>query len=322
MRDTIGWGILGTGGISRRFAADLVHAPGARVVAVASRERARAQALAAELGAPRAHVEVESLAADPAVDVVYVGTPHVRHTPDALACLRAGKAVLCEKPLTPGLVTTEQLLAEAHARGVFLMEALWTRFFPATLALLDQLEAGAVGEPTVLTADFGFRGDPASEPRLFDPAYAGGALLDVGVYPLWLATLLLGPAARVSAAAVRGPSGVDERTGVVLVHDGGGLSVLSAAISADTASAAVLEGHGGRVRLDSPWWRPRGFVVEPREGAPIHHRLEHLGEGYAHEAIEVMRCLRAGLTESPGMSWADSRALAALVEQVRAALAS
>lgn len=311
MRDRIGWGILGTGGISARFAADLVHAPGAHVAAVASRSLPRAEAFRASLGADRAHLEVEALAADPAVDVVYVGTPHVRHAADTLACLAAGKAVLCEKPLTTSLADAARVIEAARGKGVFLMEALWTRFFPAMERLLEA--AGSeLGAPAMLQADFGFTGDRASEPRLFDPAYAGGALLDVGVYPIWLALALLGPPEQVSGSKVMGPSGVEERAGITMVHAGGALSVLSCAITADTGSEAVLYGERGAARLDAPWWRPAGLTVAGRRiDAP------HLGVGYAHEAIEVMRCLRAGLTESPGMPHAMSLEILRVVERLR-----
>ncbi len=319
MRDRIGWGILGTGGISARFTADLIHAPGAHVAAVASRSLDRAEAFRAAVGAGRAHVEVEALAADPAVDVVYVGTPHVRHAADTLACLAAGKAVLCEKPLTPSLADAARVVEAARARGVFLMEAMWTRFFPAIERLLDPATRAELGAPTILHADFGFTGDRVAEPRLFDPAYAGGALLDVGVYPIWLALALLGPPETVSGACVRGPTGVEERAGVTMTHASGALSVLSCAITADTGSEAVLYGERGAARLDAPWWRPTGLTLSGSGDGAVKRHIDapHLGVGYAHEAIEVMRCLRAGLTESPAMPHAMSLEILRVVEALR-----
>lgn len=303
-----GWGILGTGGISTRFAADLAHVPGARVVAVGSRERARASQFAARWGAARAHVEVEALAADPAVDVVYVGTPNARHAADVRACIAAGKAVLSEKPLTPTLAETTALVEAARARGVFLMEGLWTRFFPAMERVFEALPS--LGEPRMLHADFGFAGDRASEPRLFDAAEAGGALLDVGVYPIWLALALLGPAAQISAARVMGPGGVDERTGLAIAHASGAVSALSCAITADTGGEAALFTERGVVRFDAPWWRPAAVSI-----AGERVEIPPLGDGFAHEAIEVMRCLDAGLLESPRLPHAMSCAIAAVVDE-------
>jgi len=284
-----GWGILGTGDISASFVEGLAHAPGAGVAAVASRDAGRAEAFRVRSGALRAHVEVEALANDPDVDIVYIGTPHVRHASDALTCIEAGKSVLVEKPMATSAADAAAIFSRAQARGVLVMEAMWTRFFPA----MDQIFEIAK-DVELLQADFGFSGDRSSEPRLFDPAYAGGAILDVGVYPLWLAIGLLGPPIKLAAAGHIGPTGVDERAGMTLTHASGALSVISCAITADTASEATIYGPMGTIRIDMPWWRPSRYRI----GAKT-FEAPYLGNGYAHEAIEMMRCLSAGERESP-----------------------
>ena len=190
--ETIHWGILGPGSISHQFATGLQSVPAAKLLAVGSRFQEKADAFADKFGAPKRHGSYEALAADPDVHVIYIATPHPQHKDAALLCLEHGKAVLCEKPFTVNAKEAEEVIASARAKDLFVMEAMWSRFFPAMAHVRKLIADGAIGEARMLQADFGFRAGVNPESRLFNLAYAGGGLLDVGVYPISLASMLFG----------------------------------------------------------------------------------------------------------------------------------
>jgi predicted dehydrogenase len=313
----IRWGIAATGGIADTFARGLATLEDARLVAVASRTAERADAFGDRHGVDRRHASYEALAADPDVDVVYVASPHARHEPDTLAFLEAGKPVLCEKPLALSRRQAERMVAAARSRGLFLMEALWSRFLPAYAVLRDLLAAGRIGTPLVVEADFGFRREVDPAHRLFDRALGGGALLDLGIYPVQLASLVLGPPDRVVAQAHLGVTGVDERTAAVLHHPGGELAVVKAAIATGLSCTGRVSGTDGWIDLPAFMHCPDHLVVG---GAGGTERIDApwAPEGLSHEAAEVQRCLRAGETESPLMPLDESLALAGTLDAVRA----
>lgn len=320
--DTIRWGLLGTGSICKALAEALAEVPDARLAAVASRDAARAAGFAAAQGQRhpqvRAHGSYRALVEDPEVDVVYVGTPHPDHAASAALGLQAGKAVLCEKPFTLNRPQAERLVALARARRVFLMEAMWTRFVPAVAEAKRLVEAGAVGEPLSVQADFGF--DCAALPethRVLDPALGGGALLDVGIYPLSLASFLLGPIASVQAQAEIGRTGVDVHTAFQLRHANGALSQGLCSLRCTTPWRAVVLGSGGRIELEPPFFHSERLTLVRHGQAPEAMPLPHVGNGYAHQVQEVHRCLRAGLLESPAMPLDESRALMGWLDEVR-----
>ncbi|MDQ1255520.1 MAG: hypothetical protein QG656_112, partial [Candidatus Hydrogenedentes bacterium] len=192
MTDTIRWGILGTGTVARAFAQDLRFAKGAELAAVGSRRQETADRFGDSFGIPFRHASYEALANDPSVDVVYIATPNSLHKEHTLLCLDAGKAVLCEKPFALNAAEARAMVTAARERGLFLMEAMWTRFIPLTVHLRELLAENALGEIRMLTADFGFRGDFEPEGILWNRAYGGGSLLDVGVYPVSFASMLFG----------------------------------------------------------------------------------------------------------------------------------
>ena len=312
------WAISSTGRIAATFATALAQTPGARLVAVASRDAERGRAFAARFGAERVHVGAEALAGDDGVDAVYVASPHPMHRDDALPCLRAGKAVLCEKPLAMDERQVRQLQTAAANSGAFLMEALWTRCLPAWRQALAWLREGRIGEARWFTADFGFSApfDPAS--RLYDPALGGGALLDVGIYCVAQAVAVMGASpVQVLAAGRKAPSGVDEIAGLLLRWDDGRLAQLACAVGLKTPHEAVIHGTLGRIRLPE-FWRPRQAVVEIHGQPAQAHDLPFAGNGYVDETVEVARCVAAGLTESPLMPWADSLACARILDAARA----
>ncbi len=315
MATVIRWGIIGLGAIARKFAGDLVHVPDAQLVAVGSRSLAKATAFAAEFKAARAYASYQELVADPQVDAIYVATPHPMHREDAILCLEGGKAVLCEKPFAVNHGELERVIAVARTARVFLMEAMWTRFLPTMVRVREWIAGGAIGDPRMLSADFGFRcpWDPAS--RLLDPALAGGALLDVGVYTVALAQQLFGPPARIAGLATIGATGVDEQAAFVLAHAGGRLAVLSCAVRTATPQEARIDGEDGRITIPAFWQASSARLVASARSELIETPFP--GNGYQFEAIEVGRCLRAGLLESPAMTHGESVHIMRTMDELR-----
>jgi predicted dehydrogenase len=291
------WGILATGWIANRFAEDLRLLPDAEIAAVGSRTLDAARAFATRHGIPRAHGSWADLAADPDVDVVYVATPHSAHHEAARLCLMAGKAVLCEKPITLDLAAAQDLATIAREHGVFLMEAMWMRTNPAIRKITELVADNAIGEVNALYADFGIGGPFEPSHRLRDPALGGGALLDLGVYPVTFAHLFLGPPQRIAALASLTPEGVDDNTGIILAYDGA-LATLHCGILGASPATATIVGDAGRIELPAPFYRPDRFTIH-RNGQAEVVQLPIRGNGMGYEAEEVMRCLREGLTESP-----------------------
>lgn len=314
----IRWGIMGTGKIAKQFALGLQDLLDARLVAIGSRTAEAANAFGAQFQVPRCHASYEALANDPDVDVIYVATPHACHRENSLLALTAGKAVLCEKPFTINAREAAEVIACARARNLFLMEAMWTRCFPLMERLRELLATQAIGEVRMLTADFGFRAEYHEEPRLFDRAAGGGALLDVGVYPISLASMLFGPPMQIDSQAHLGPSGVDEKAAIILSHAQGQVAVLSTAVRVDTAQKAVLCGRQGSIRIHRPWWRPTRMTMSRGGQADEVIDFPLTGNGYQFEAAEVMRCLRAGKLESDLMPLDETLAIMETLDAIRA----
>lgn len=310
------WGILGPGRIARQFCAGVQESlPDARVVAVGSRDAGRADAFGAEFGIPRRYGSYEELVADPEVDAVYVASPHSGHRDHCLLCIEAGKAVLCEKPFTINAAEAEEIVRAARARGVFVMEAMKTRFYPAMYRVRELLAEGAIGEPRMLHADFGFRTGFDPKGRLFDPALGGGALLDVGVYCVSLASMIFGEPSQVTGLATKGETGVDEQAAMVLGYDGGQISVLSTAIRTSTIHEATIFGTDGYLRIHRSAWGPRAYTLS-KDNEMVEVPAE--GNGFNFEADEVARCLRAGKLESEIMPLDETVAVMRTMDALRA----
>ncbi|QSB15155.1 Gfo/Idh/MocA family oxidoreductase [Natronosporangium hydrolyticum] len=312
------WGILATGSIARTFVEDLQTMPDAEVVAVGSRTQAAADEFAQRHQIPRAYGDWASLAADEQVDVVYVATPHAAHYEAAKLCLTAGRAVLCEKPVTLSRQAAAELVALAREAGVFFMEAMWTRCNPVIRRVAERLADGAIGEVTAVHADFGLPGPVPPEHRLRDPALGGGALLDLGIYPLTLAHLVLGTPATISAQASLTPEGVDQQTGLLLGYDSGAIAALTCGFIGGTRIGGSITGRHGRIELEPLFFRPERAVLHPTGGGspePIEAPL--VGNGYVPQAAEVHRCLRAGLTESPLVPHETTLAMMSIMDTVR-----
>ncbi len=314
----IRWGILGTGGIASSFATDLRLLPDAELVAVGSRSQGTADAFGDRFGVTRRYPSYAELVADPDVDAVYVSSPHPMHHGDALLAIEAGKAVLVEKSFTVNAAQARELVAAAAARGVFVMEAMWTRFLPHMVKIRSLLEAGVLGDVRTVSADHGqwFPRDPAH--RLFDRDLGGGALLDLGVYPVSLASMVLGSPSRVTAVSDPAFTGVDGQTSLVLQHPGGAQAVLTCTLEAKSATAAVISGTQARLEIDSTWYQPTTFRVITRDGETTEYDEPCQERGMQYEAAEVARCLRAGLLESPVLPLAETVAIMATMDEARA----
>ncbi|MFE1880481.1 Gfo/Idh/MocA family protein [Streptomyces diastatochromogenes] len=317
---SVRWGILATGGIAAAFAADLVDLPDAEIVAVASRSQESAQAFAERFGVTRAYGDWESLAADGDIDVVYVATPHAAHRAAAGLCLAAGRNVLCEKAFTLNVGEAEELVALAKEHDRFLMEAMWMYCNPLVRRLKALVADGAIGEVRTVQADFGLAGPFPPAHRLRDPALGGGALLDLGVYPVSFAQLLLGEPDEVAARAVLSEEGVDLQTGALLSWESGALASVHCSIVGGTATAASVTGSRGRIDIPSGFFHPDRFVLH-RDGRAPEEFTADPADGprtsLRHEAQEVMRALRAGEQESPLVPLAGSLAVMRTLDAIR-----
>ncbi|GAA1383688.1 Gfo/Idh/MocA family protein [Catellatospora chokoriensis] len=315
MTDQIRWGVLATGGIAARFARELGQVPGTELAAVGSRTASSAQAFAAEHGAARSHGSWEALAADPDVDIIYIATPHSHHHAAASLCLRAGKPLLVEKAFTLDLASTQDLVTMARERELFLMEAFWTRTLPSTLKIQELIADGAIGEVVAVQAAFGIGLDPEPSHRLRNPELGGGALLDLGVYPIGFAQLLLGEPDQVRAWAQLFPEGTDARTSISLGFPSGAVASLYCGINGDVRNATIV-GTQGRIELPWGFHAAERFVLH-RHGADP-EEFETAPAGLHFEAAEATRCLRAGKLESDLVPLSSTLSVMRTMDAVRA----
>lgn len=316
--EPVRWGILATGGIAASFTADLLDMADAQVMAVGSRGQESAKRFAERFGIPRSYGSWADLAADDDLDVIYVATPHAAHRTAAGLCLEAGRAVLCEKAFTLNAREADELIGLARAHDRFLMEAMWTYCDPVVRRMTALVRDGAIGEVRAVHADFGLPGpfDPAH--RLRDPAQGGGALLDLGVYPVSFAQLLLGEPADVRARAELSPEGVDVNTGLLLGWDTGAVALLSCSLTADTPMTAAVTGSAGRIEFPRGFFHPDRFVLHRPGHDPEEFTAPGALRSYQHEAAEVMRCLRAGERESPLVPLSGTLAVMRTLDAARA----
>lgn len=319
----IRWGILGCGKIARKFASDLRLVGDAELVAVAARDLSRAEEFAREFPCRAVFGSYDELVRRADIDVVYIASPHSHHHEHTLLCLRHAKAVLCEKPFAINARQTREMVQCARQHGVFLMEALWTRFLPHYLKMRELVDSGALGEVKGVIGNFGFRPQPPVAPRLFDPALGGGALLDIGIYLVFLALSVLGRPAHIRAAMGRAPSGVDEQCSILFEYADGRQATLCASLAANLETDADIFGSGGRIRMTARFYEPSSTLqyyqggVATRTVVPV-EREE--GFGYQHEIRHVGECLQRGLQESPLWSLEDTVVLMETLDAIRTAM--
>ena len=309
MNGQIRWGIVGPGRIAEKVTGDFRDVDGAEPVAVASRSAARAQEFAARHGLARAYGSYAEILTDPEIDVLYVATPHAQHHAFALAALRAGKALLVEKSFTATTAGAAEVIDLARGTGIFVMEAMWTRFQPAVVALRELVADGAIGEVRSVQADLGVAREYEPNDRLFDLALGGGALLDLGVYVVSFAQMLLGTPERVVAAGSLFPSGVDAEASLLLDHGDGRTATLTTSLRQALPGQARVFGTEGWIDVLPRFHHPQTIVLHRAGAEPETITRPATGGGYAHELIEVTECLRAGRSESAVMPLADTLAV-------------
>jgi len=318
MEKIIRWGILGTGKIAKAMALGLRDTPGAELAAVASRTQAGAERFGDEFGPIRRHGSYQALADHPDIDVVYIATPHPMHYENALMCLEGGKALLVEKAFTLNRRQAAHLALVARDKKRFVMEAMWSRFLPAIVEAKRLVDSGAIGVPGGVSSEFGFAAAVGPEHRLFNPGLGGGSLLDLGIYPLSLAAYFLGPVAGVQAVGELAGTGVDMQASFVLRHESGAVSSCMSSLRAHTPNEFTISGSKGYVRLNTRFYCTESLTVGLNDGGKREVSVPRIGNGYAHEAMEVGRCLRAGLLESPVMPLSESVALMGWLDAMRA----
>ena len=317
----IRWGMLGTGTIASKFANDLALVPDTELHAVGSRDLARATEFANRFGIALSYGSHAALVEDPDIDVVYIALAHPWHYEGALLALRAGKAVLCEKPLTVNATDARDLVGAARRDGRFLMEAMWTRFLPSMRRVREILDLGILGEIRSLSADLGYRMPRDDSNRLYSPDLGGGALLDLGIYPISFASFVLGTPESVTAIATETATGVDAQCSVLLRYSTGAHAILSTTIAVDTPGGAVVAGEDARLEIGGPLFDPSSvrLIRGPNTGAEVVEdiRLSEPGHGWHYEACEVNRCLRGSLLESPVMPLDESVSIMETMDEVR-----
>ena len=323
------WGVLGPGRIARSFCHDLRLVPDAQLTAVGSRSHARATAFAEEFGFAAAYGSYDELLADESVDAVYVASPHGLHAEHVTAALEAGKHVLCEKPITLRAADAEELFALAVRHERLLMEAMWTACHPVVLALRDRLADGEFGTPHHLHAELGFVVNAEPDDRLLDPELGAGALLDMGIYPLTFAHLLLGEAEALTATATLSDSGIDLDIAVAGRYAGGAVATMMASMTSWSSRRAEIATDRGRLVLED-FHHPThatftatavggtNDATERLEPQRVEGREPVIGRGYAHEAIEFARCVDAGLLESPLVPHAQTLTTMRQMDDLRA----
>jgi predicted dehydrogenase len=320
MTQIIRWGILGCGRIARKFAADLRFVNDAELVAVGSRSQAAADAFAEEFPVRHRHPSYEDLAADPEIDVIYIASPHGLHHEHTLLCLSHKKAVLCEKAFALNTKQAMGMIEFARAQQVFLMEALWTKFMPHYDLVMEMISEGRLGDIKSIQVNFGFIPIPPVPQRLFDPALGGGALLDIGIYNVFIALSVLGRPDEIEATMTPADSGVDEQCAVLFKYRSGALAQLFFTFSSNLATEADINGDKGRIRLASRFYEPSTTIefypgkMDSRQIIPF---MKEPGFGYQYEARHVGDCLRQGLTESPIMSHAETFLIMETLDRIR-----
>lgn len=313
------WGLLGPGRIAQQFADGIKVIDDASLYAVASSNPERAAAFAKQNGGEKTYDSYEALVNDSQVDAVYIATPHRFHFENTMLCLNAGKPVLCEKPLTVNAAEARKLFETAKEKNVFLLEALWTRFLPIYRQIRQWLDEKAIGEIHLLTSTFGFDIPKGKDDRWLNPELAGGTLLDMGIYPISTSQWVMGQEpASFGAKAILGATGVDELTSVVLQYPNGVISQFSSNFLSNNVNDFFIYGGKGSIRIHPNFWASTAATlsINGQDDQTVSKTLR--AGGFEYQTEEAMRCIRAGLLESPGMPHAQTLANMELMDKIRA----
>lgn len=317
----IRWGILGAGKIARKFASDLALVERSELVAVGSRDRQKAQDFAKDFNIPHIHGSYEDLVNNAEVDVIYVATPHSHHYEHTKLCLENNKAVLCEKAFAVNAGEAREMISLARSKKIFLMEALWTRFLPHYRRLRQLLDEDVTGGVESVLINFGFRPEEPVSQRLFDPALAGGTILDIGIYNVFMAMSVLGKPDHIDASMTPAATGIDAQCAVLFRYRSGAMAQLFSSFTTHLPTEAEISGPKGRIKLTHRFYAPES-TIEFYPGRPdtktmIAFENESVGFGYQHEARHVVECLEKGLTESPEMTHGDTLELMEVLDEIR-----
>jgi predicted dehydrogenase len=311
------WGILGTGGIARAFARDLSYLNNHIVAAVGSRKLEKANEFAMEFPGCTAHATYEALVADPEIDAIYVATPHPMHFSNTVLALNAAKPVLCEKPFALNSAQAKLMVEASIKNNVALLEAMWMRFLPHIQQVKKIITSGILGEITSITADHGQRLADQGIKRLVEPSLAGGALLDLGIYPVSFAHMVLGVPENVQASAVMTDKGVDASTSMLFTYASGAQAVLTTTMIAQTPCRAVISGMNGWLEIDRTFYNPTSMRVHLFDGTVTEYPSNYQGHGLREQAIEFAYIVRAGQYESEHLTHKDTLEIMELMDLIR-----
>jgi predicted dehydrogenase len=315
-KSMIKWGIVGAGNIAHSFSKDLALVNGGILTSVASRDVTKARSFADEYGAPNSYGSYQELFNSKTVDVIYIATPHTSHAELSIAAMKAGNNVLCEKPLGVNNKQVQEMIKVAKENNVFLMEALWTRFNPTIKKVKALVDQGTIGQVGYLHADFAFYGlDRDEKGRLLNPELAGGSLLDIGIYPIFLSYLLLGIPKEIQAAANFYKTGIEVQTSMIFNYENA-QAVLYSGLHSNSEKKAEIAGSKGSIYLHPRWHETSGYTIE-KEGEVEVNEVGKLGRGYTYEIDEVQKCLNLGKKESVLWSHQNSLDLIELMDTVR-----
>jgi predicted dehydrogenase len=317
MNDKIRWGIIGPGKIAHKFCGDLVVVKEAQITAVASRSMDRAKAFADQYSIATHYDKYEDIFKDPNVDIVYIATPHNHHAELSLAALKAGKAVLSEKPSAMNRAEIEEVIALSKEKQLFYMEGLWSRFNPLICEVYDKVKSGELGPLNYLKADFGFYAlDRPDDSRVLNPSLGGGSLLDIGIYPVFLAYLLLGKPQGIKTIPKFYKTGAEVQLSMIFDYQSSQAILYSGFVS-DTECTAELSGTNGRIHIDTRWHEPTIYRQHTSEGSQtIEHEFK--GNGFSYEIEEVHRCLKNNQYQSSLWSHQNTLDLIGLLDDIRA----
>ena len=312
------WGILGAGGIAEQFTRDVLRLEDHRVVAVGSRTQIKADAFADKFAIGHRHDSYQKLVNDPDVDGVYVATHHPMHMRDTLMALNAGKPVLCEKPFAMSYDETKTMIDTARSKNLLLMEAMWARFLPHYAKVREIVDSGVLGPILSIHADHGQRLADQGIARLIEPDLAGGALLDLGIYPVSFAHMILGNPAHITSKAVMTEKGVDAQTSMIFTYDSGAQAVLTTTMIEQTPCRAVVAGLNGWLEIDRTFYNPAAMRVVLNDGTVTEYPNTYTGHGLREQAETFKQLVRSGKLESDILTWADTVDIMKSLDTVRA----
>ena len=322
--NNVKWGIVGTGNISSQFAQGLQHVSGAQIAAVASRSSNSAKAFAEKFEIPKSYGSYEEMAGDAELDIIYIGTPHPQHFDNVMLYLDAGFAVLCEKPLAVNATQTSKLIDKAREKDVFFMEGMWTRFFPAFKKAMEWVRTGRIGQPRLMNAMFGYDDSANRTQWRFSQDMAGGALLDVGIYPLAFAFAVFGPDPVKITSSAYINKGIDEYNTFTLEYSDGRIAVLSDAIGLKMNNSVFIGGIDGAVLMGEGWWHPDRAELAPKgeESMGITADREvfeqpYPATGFQYEAQAVQEYFLKGLKEAPEMPLDETLKIVQTMDELR-----